>query len=251
MIMKNLRVTLIVLFLTVTLLTAFQWNSMGQQPIIQVDETGVQLPLAKRRLPQHPPEEEPDGGLGQQQVQTDQPSIRAVKPQPRQLQEVKPEMAEEKIKNLRPVPVIPPPDPQMVQQRLPEYPQEEEPDKGIGQQEKPSGNNNTRPPCFIATAAYGTPLAEKVIVLQRFRDEYLLTNPFGRWFVASYYKYSPPLADYIARHEMLRLATRATLWPIVFCIQNAMRIMAFLLISGTTVGVYAYCRKNERCRNGL
>ena len=33
--------------------------------------------------------------------------------------------------------------------------------------------------CFIATAAYGTPMAGDIEILRQFRDEYLLTNPVG------------------------------------------------------------------------
>ena len=72
--------------------------------------------------------------------------------------------------------------------------------------------------CFIATAAYGTPLAEDIEVLRQFRDEYLLTNPAGQLFVSLYYATSPPLADLISEHEGLRAVTRMALEPIVwFC----------------------------------
>jgi hypothetical protein len=34
--------------------------------------------------------------------------------------------------------------------------------------------------CFIATSAYGTPMAEEIQILREFRDEYLLTNRWGK-----------------------------------------------------------------------
>ena len=69
--------------------------------------------------------------------------------------------------------------------------------------------------CFIATAAYGTPLAAEIEVLRQFRDEYLLTNPPGRLFVSVYYRSSPPLADFIDDHPTLKPMVRAGLSPAV------------------------------------
>jgi serine protease len=69
--------------------------------------------------------------------------------------------------------------------------------------------------CFIATAAFGTPMAQDVRYLRAFRDEYLQTNDAGRWFVKQYYKYSPPLADYLRQHDDLRAVVRAGLSPLV------------------------------------
>ena len=68
-------------------------------------------------------------------------------------------------------------------------------------------------PCFIATAAYGTPMAEEVRYLRAFRDQYLLTNKPGQWFVELYYRWSPPVADYIRARAVLRTAVRWMLTP--------------------------------------
>jgi hypothetical protein len=69
--------------------------------------------------------------------------------------------------------------------------------------------------CFIATAAYGSPLAEEVWVLRELRDTYLLRNICGKTIVVFYYKYSPPLAHHISRHHLARKAIRIGLYPIV------------------------------------
>jgi hypothetical protein len=69
--------------------------------------------------------------------------------------------------------------------------------------------------CFVATAAYGTPMARDVDALRRLRDGALLTNPLGRLAVAAYYALSPPLAGAIARDDRLRAGARTVLAPAV------------------------------------
>ena len=69
--------------------------------------------------------------------------------------------------------------------------------------------------CFIATAAYGTPMAEEIQVLREFRDEYLLTNPLGQALVDVYYRVSPPVAEFITEHPSLKPVVRAGLLPAV------------------------------------
>ena len=69
--------------------------------------------------------------------------------------------------------------------------------------------------CFIATAAYGTPMAEEIQILRDFRDEYLLTNPVGQTLVDLYYRNSPPIAEFITEHPSLKPIVRAGLLPVV------------------------------------
>ena len=71
------------------------------------------------------------------------------------------------------------------------------------------------PGCFIATAAYDTPMAEEIQILRDFRDEYLLTNPLGQAFVDSYYRSSPPIAGFINEHPNLKPLVRAGLVPAI------------------------------------
>jgi len=62
--------------------------------------------------------------------------------------------------------------------------------------------------CFIATAAYGTPTAREIDVLRTFREGVLRQSPAGRDYIDFYYAASPPIAEFIARHEMLRTVVR-------------------------------------------
>ncbi len=69
--------------------------------------------------------------------------------------------------------------------------------------------------CFIATAAFGSPLEPQVLLLQKFRDQLLLSNEPGRNFVQLYYSYSPPIADFIAENQALRSIVQLALLPLL------------------------------------
>jgi hypothetical protein len=88
--------------------------------------------------------------------------------------------------------------------------------------------------CFIATAAYGTPMAEEIQVLREFRDEYLLINPLGQALVDIYYGVSPPVAEFITEHPSLKPVVRAGLLPAVAMsdvVVNTTRLEKMVIVS--------------------
>jgi hypothetical protein len=75
--------------------------------------------------------------------------------------------------------------------------------------------------CFIATAAYGTPTAEQIDVLRDFRDTVLLKSIIGSQFIDLYYRFSPPVADFIAGNEILRTLVRELMIDPIVCAVEA------------------------------
>lgn len=74
--------------------------------------------------------------------------------------------------------------------------------------------------CFVATACYGTPMAEEVRILSTFRDRYLMTNPIGEDLVKFYETYSPGVADFIRDKEDIKIIIRACLKRVVWIINE-------------------------------
>lgn len=74
--------------------------------------------------------------------------------------------------------------------------------------------------CFIATAAYGTPMADEITLLRGFRDKHLVSFPLGRVFVETYYRLSPPIAGMIEHSNILRALTRFALRPIIWLLKR-------------------------------
>ena len=74
------------------------------------------------------------------------------------------------------------------------------------------------PKCFVATAAYGSPMHPFVKVLREFRDKFLMPRSLGRKFVSLYYKYSPFVSELITKYKPLKVVVRVHLLPVVvFC----------------------------------
>jgi hypothetical protein len=69
--------------------------------------------------------------------------------------------------------------------------------------------------CFIATAAYGSLLANDVEMLRRFRDMLLKRSVLGELAVETYYTFGPPVAGVVGESDLLRSTARDFLAPIV------------------------------------
>lgn len=106
--------------------------------------------------------------------------------------------------------------------------------------------------CFIATAAYGSPMQPYVKILREFRDRFLLVNKVGQAIVNIYYACSPPIANFISEHANLRVITRQALLPIVGMSWVALKIgpvgslaLMFLLVSGL-IGIVRFSKKSKK-----
>jgi len=98
--------------------------------------------------------------------------------------------------------------------------------------------------CFIATAAYGSPLEPHVQALREFRDRYLQQNALGRAFIALYYRHSPPIADLVAAHGSLRFLARAILTPVVLIVVHPVEsLSAVILMLAAMAGIRAQRRR--------
>lgn len=106
--------------------------------------------------------------------------------------------------------------------------------------------------CFIATAAYGSPIDQHVKILRKFRDKHLLTNKLGQSFVHIYYSYSPELANFISQYEILKAFTRLCLLPIVgfswviLKLGLATTIILIVFFSGGLIHMLLFKRKNRQ-----
>ena len=83
-------------------------------------------------------------------------------------------------------------------------------------------NNNTtvlKPasggPCATQVAAAGTPIENSLDILRDFRDDILKPNPFGKEFVAFYYRHSPTWAAWLTEHETARQIAGQLLEPVI------------------------------------
>jgi len=102
--------------------------------------------------------------------------------------------------------------------------------------------------CFIATAAFGSPLAKQIQILREFRDRYLLTNHQGQRFVAWYYQKGPIAADYSRPRPALRAVIRILLYPLIifsFLMLKSIFLYLLAIICGIIL-VFRFKRRDLR-----
>ena len=69
--------------------------------------------------------------------------------------------------------------------------------------------------CFIATAAYGSTMANDVALLREFRSTVLAKTALGELAIEAYYTFGPSVAGVIGESDLLRASARAALAPLV------------------------------------
>jgi PKD repeat protein len=94
----------------------------------------------------------------------------------------------------------------------------------------PGGDWRHSEGCFIATAAFGSEMEQHVVILRNFRDRILLANTVGRKFVDLYYRFSPPIADYLRGHEVPRAVVKHALIPVTGVAWMMMNVNPVFLI---------------------
>jgi hypothetical protein len=99
--------------------------------------------------------------------------------------------------------------------------------------------------CFIATAAYGSPVAREVQLLREFRDRNLLPYVPGRLLVALYTTLSPPLARAIAQSHALRGLVRIVLRPVLWWVMlfSWSPALALGVLRGTPLAIPSFVRR--------
>jgi hypothetical protein len=74
--------------------------------------------------------------------------------------------------------------------------------------------------CFVATAAYGSVMANDISMLRHARDSLLRSTVLGELAVATYYTFGPAAAAVIGESDLLRASARAILAPIIAMVRR-------------------------------
>lgn len=101
--------------------------------------------------------------------------------------------------------------------------------------------------CFVATAAWGSPIAPAVNWLRAFRDQRMMASAGGRALVSLYGEVGPKAARVIAQNEWLRTIARGLLWPLVGFVILVMAVPAWGPVAGILglVGLGSWVRRRR------
>lgn len=110
---------------------------------------------------------------------------------------------------------------------------------------------NKQQNCFIATAAYGSPIEPQVQTLRSFRDRYLRPHFLGQLFIRTYYTLSPYLAQWISESPTRRLVARWTLTPLVLSVSFMMNYPLLTLAMLLVIFALAILQLKQRERKVL
>lgn len=100
--------------------------------------------------------------------------------------------------------------------------------------------------CFVATAAFGSPMASQVKWLREYRDRFLVTFEGGRALVSWYYRWSPPVASWLASRPGARKLARAALWIPVWYAWMSLRLHGLLVLAGFALLLWGLWRSVRR-----
>jgi hypothetical protein len=75
--------------------------------------------------------------------------------------------------------------------------------------------------CFVATAAYGSRMANDVTLLRQFRDAMLSDSVLGQLAVSTYYTFGPAVSGVVGESDLLRATSRTLLAPVVRVVRSA------------------------------
>lgn len=80
--------------------------------------------------------------------------------------------------------------------------------------------SSTSSSCFVATAAFGSPLTAELDYLRFWRDNYLRKNSLGKWFIGFYYKVGPSLAKPVGKSPLLKRLFQRIIYKIIYYIDK-------------------------------
>jgi len=95
--------------------------------------------------------------------------------------------------------------------------------------------------CLVASAAYGSELADEVQFLRSFRDDKLLRTFAGSQFMTAfnsfYYSFSPSVAEAVSNYPLLREAVKALLYPLLGILYASTALFSQLSFNGEFAAV--------------